>query len=97
VGVSTESNFYVGFTENLSAGGLFVATYSMQPIGSKVDIALTLPGGETMSLRGEVRWQRAAADDGWPGMGIHFEDLSEQQEARMKRFLSFRAPLFYDD
>jgi len=93
-----ESNFYVGFTENVSCAGVFVATYVMQPIGSKVDVVLTMPGGgETMRIPGIVRWQRAASEDGWPGMGVQFEKLSDEQEARIQRFLQLREPIFYDE
>jgi uncharacterized protein (TIGR02266 family) len=97
VGVESDSNFYVGFTENVSNAGVFVATYAIQPIGSRLEIALTLPGVDSMRINGTVRWQRDASEEGWPGMGVQFEQLSKEQEALIKRFLSLREPLFYED
>jgi uncharacterized protein (TIGR02266 family) len=97
VGVSSQSNFYVGFTENLSASGLFVATYAGKPIGARVTVALAFPDGEKLQLTGVVRWLREATTDGWPGMGVQFEGLSPADEAKIRKFLSLRDPLFYDD
>jgi uncharacterized protein (TIGR02266 family) len=97
VGISSQSNFYLGFTENLSSGGVFVATYARKPIGSRVEIALAFPTGEELRVPGVVRWQREASADGWPGMGVQFEALSPEDEAKIRKFLSVREPLFYDD
>lgn len=97
VGISSQSNFYVGFTENLSASGVFVATYAAKPIGARVDVVLGFPDGEQIKLTGAVRWLREATTDGWPGMGVQFEALAPVDEARIRKFLSLRDPLFYDD
>ncbi|MEA2747386.1 MAG: hypothetical protein QOI41_1529, partial [Myxococcales bacterium] len=97
VGISSQSNFYVGFTENLSASGVFVATYAAKPIGARVDVMLGFPNGEQAKLTGVVRWLREATSDGWPGMGVQFETLTPEDESRIRKFLSLRDPLFYDD
>lgn len=99
VGIGSESNFYVGFTENLSASGVFIATYSPKPIGSKVDVTLTLPTGAHLVVPGTVRWMRGATPSGdtWPGMGVSFDKLSDDQEAKIRDFIRFRDPLFFDD
>jgi uncharacterized protein (TIGR02266 family) len=97
VGIASDSNLYVGFTENLSAGGVFVATYVPKPIGSKVKISLAFPNGDEIHAKGVVRWLRDATDDGWPGMGVQFENLTASDEAALRKFLSLRDPMFYDD
>ena len=48
VGIESDSNFYVGITENVSCDGIFVATYLPRPLGSKVDVALAMPDGKTL-------------------------------------------------
>lgn len=96
IGLESDSNFWVGFTENISLSGVFVATYMAKPIGSKLAIALTLPPNEVIHIQGTVRWQRAASTDGWPGMGVQFENVSAEDEAKIRKFLSLREPLFYD-
>jgi uncharacterized protein (TIGR02266 family) len=97
VGIMSDSNFYVGFTENLSATGVFVATYTRRPIGSKIEVAMTFPDGEEMRVDGVVRWLRESSTDGWPGMGVQFDELTPEVDAKLKRFLSLRDPLFYDE
>jgi uncharacterized protein (TIGR02266 family) len=97
IGFASETNFYVGFTENLSVSGVFIATYAAKPIGTKIEVVLTLPGGTSeLRVKGVVRWQRAASTDGWPGMGVQFADVSPDAEAQIRKFLSMREPLFYD-
>ena len=97
VGIGSESNFYLGFTENLSAGGVFVATYLVKPIGSSVTLDLTMPDGATMEITGTVKWTRGESTDGWPGMGVQFSGLGADEEERIRAFVSMREPIFYDD
>jgi uncharacterized protein (TIGR02266 family) len=97
VNIGSESNFYLGFTENLSSGGVFVATYALKPIGAKVEVALTLPDGATLTMPGIVRWLRQPSGEGWPGIGVQFEAVSPEDETRIRKFLSLREPMFYDD
>jgi uncharacterized protein (TIGR02266 family) len=91
----------MGFTENLSGGGVFIATHLIRPIGSSVEVNLSLPGTpEPLVLHGEVRWVReynSSSSDVWPGMGIRFEDLGQEQEALIRQFLQTREPLFFTD
>ena len=35
VGVASDHNVYTGFTEDISSGGLFVATHDILPIGTR--------------------------------------------------------------
>jgi uncharacterized protein (TIGR02266 family) len=97
VNVASHSNLYLGFTENLSSGGVFVATYVAKPIGSHIEVNLTFPGGDALKVHGVVRWLRDATPDDWPGMGVQFENLSPDDEAKIRKFLALRDPLFYDD
>lgn len=97
VGIASQSNLYLGFTENLSAAGVFVATYVAKPIGSAVDVSLAFPNGDELKVPGVVRWVREATTDGWPGMGVQFESLSPDDETKIRKFLSLRDPLFYED
>ena len=97
VGIASQSNFYQGFTENLSSGGVFVATYAVKKAGAKVDIVLAFPNGEELRVPGVVRWLREATADAWPGMGVQFETLSPEDEAKIRKFTKVRDPLFYEE
>ncbi len=94
------SNFYAGFTEDISAGGIFVSTYNLQPLGTKMEVTFTLPTGHVINAWGEVRWLRDPRDpddETTPGMGIMFEDLLPEDKEAIEEFAKARAPMFYDD
>jgi len=93
VAIECDGTKRVGFTENMSTGGVFVATYLSAAQGSKVVIALTVRGsrgGETVRLAGEARWQRPSASERWPGVGVKFDDSGPEHESRMNKLLSLR-------
>jgi uncharacterized protein (TIGR02266 family) len=99
VTLQSDSNFYIGLTENLSSGGIFVATHLVQPIGTSVSMTLRLPNRKTpLALGGLVRWVREFSDtlDAAPGMGIEFESISEADTRTIREFLAARTPLFFD-
>lgn len=96
----SEHNFYQGFSENLSDGGLFVQTYQARTIGDRVTLQFTLPDDDTpVVVRGVVRWVRAFHEPSGtkPGVGVQFEGLSPEAQQRIERFLRHRSPLFYDE
>ena len=100
VSLGSEHNFYAGLAENLSAGGVFIATHRLQKVGSKIDLSLRMPDSEeTFDLVGEVRWVRVynAQSDTSPGLGVRFTDLEPRVSAAISRFLGQREPLFFDD
>lgn len=84
--VSSETNFFVSFSENFSAGGVFIATYSPPQIGSRIWMQVVVEGAGEMTLEGVVRWVRHD-DDGLPtGCGVQFLNLdatSRQQVAAL--------------
>lgn len=100
VTVSSEHNFYAGFVENLSVGGIFIATHQLKPVGEHIEFSVNLPGeDEPIRGKGEVRWVRIYSDASNvpPGMGIRFDDIDAASLARIERFLARREPLFFDD
>ncbi len=99
IGMQSETNFFTGFSMDISSGGLFVSTYDILPLDSEVNVNFSLPGGPMMSLSGLVRWVREyndVAPDTSPGMGIMFEGLSAEQENDINAYLAASNPLFYD-
>jgi len=101
VDFSSESNFYTGFTSDISEGGLFVATYALQTVGTRVELRFDLPDGYEIHVVGVVRWVRDPRDPGDqdvpPGIGIQFEQLTPDDEAAISAFVSVREALFYID
>jgi uncharacterized protein (TIGR02266 family) len=99
VSLGSDHNFYSGFAENLSAGGVFVATHQLRPVGETVEVCIHLPDGTEVRAVGEVRWVRLFNPDSDmpPGMGLRFRELEPAANQAVERFLSQREPLFYDD
>jgi uncharacterized protein (TIGR02266 family) len=94
------SNFYTGFTEDISEGGLFMSTYDIRPLGTKVEISFSLPSGHVVNAVGEVRWVRDPVDpdeDSLPGMGIMFNELLPEDRAAVEAFIKSRSPMFFDE
>jgi uncharacterized protein (TIGR02266 family) len=96
----SEHSFYTGFTENISSGGLFVATRDLKPIGTVMEISFSLPGsGVKITTRCEVRWQRLEQPnaDSMPGIGLRFLDIDATAAEAINTFIGTRGSLFYDD
>jgi len=99
VTLQSDSNFYIGLTENLSDGGIFVATHLVQPIGTVVSLTLRLPNRKSpLVASGSVRWVREFSEslEAPPGMGIEFEPLSADDARSIHEFLEARTPMFFD-
>ena len=102
VTVTSESNFYTGFTQDISEGGVFVATPDLLPIGAMVEFELALGGGKgTVTVRGEVRWVRELSEynpDAPPGFGVRFTNLHPKVADIINAFIDARRDsMFYDD
>jgi uncharacterized protein (TIGR02266 family) len=100
VTVTSEHNFYAGFVENMSVGGVFIATHQLKPVGSRLEFLVNLPGAaEPIKGSGEVRWVRvySEASNTPPGMGIKFDPLAPEAVRAIEDFLAQREPLFYDE
>ncbi len=102
VTVTSGHNLWSGLTRNVSKGGLFVATDTLAPIGSRLTFAFQLEPDPTIHhARGTVRWVRPpeASSVHLPsGMGVQLDDLPDDLLAEMQRFTNVvRDSLFYDD
>lgn len=100
VTMSSDHNFYNGFAENISSGGLFVATHVRRPKGDRLEIVINIPGHpEPIRAVGEVRWSRDYSEHSNvpPGLGVRFVELPESDAKVIENFLKDREPIFYDD
>lgn len=96
--VDGEDGLYAGLGYDVATGGIFVATYDLPPIGTRVDLALTLPDGQELELGGVVRWTRDAeiATDGLPaGAGIECKGLPVAAQEALAAFATVREPILW--
>lgn len=99
VDFGTEHNFYAGFVENLSAGGVFIVTHQLRPIGSLIQFTIQLPTrNRPVTGLGEVRWVREYNEDTGtePGMGLRFVEISHDDNELIRNFVERRDPIFFD-
>ncbi len=101
VSVASDHNFFLGFSENISEGGLFIATHHLMPIGTMLDLTISAePELPTTTVSCEVRWKRDVNDltsDCEPGMGVRFVNLSPDLEAAILRFIAVRREALFVD
>src|SRR5262245_24430613 len=93
----SEHNFYTGFTQNISGGGLFVSTPMPRPIGAVMVVRFRLAtADDTIDIETEaiVRWVR---EIGVTGMGVQFLHLADEHRKAIDHFIAQRESIFYDD
>lgn len=98
VTLESEHNFYCGITNDISEGGVFVATYQPPEVGTVVEIELAL-AGRVFRVLGEVRWLRevrASCEGCPPGCGVRFVDLDAQARAAIADFVCERDTVLYE-
>src|SRR6185369_12867959 len=77
----SDHNFFMGLSENISEGGLFVATHVIREVGTRIELTFALPGDAgTVKATAEVRWLRlySESSDAPPGLGLAFVELTDE-------------------
>ena len=99
VTLESDHNFFTGVANNLSEGGIFVATPNPPPVGSEVGFELVL-GGERFLVMGVVRWvrdERAASSGAPAGCGVKWGHLEDGALDAIVRFIDVRQTDFYEE
>ena len=93
VGMRTEHGFWNGFAENISEGGIFIATHAPFDMGEEVELTFALARGpkgdrKRYAVTCEVCWIRPDSGGGLPpGMGLKFRDLDPTATAEIQRYI----------
>ncbi|HVZ72412.1 MAG TPA: PilZ domain-containing protein [Polyangia bacterium] len=72
------------YTVNLSMGGMRLSLGSRAPLGTAIDIILTLPNGQRLHLPGKVAYLGPDADG---DIGVRFDVLPVATREQIKRYL----------
>jgi uncharacterized protein (TIGR02266 family) len=101
VDLDSDTNFYAGLTQDISSGGLFLATEQLRRVGERVRVQFVLPRvAAPIAVEAEVRWTREGAVGGGDqpaGMGLKFLGLSREAELAIAGFVKQRETLLYDE
>ena len=82
----------IGYSKNLSKGGLFLRTEKFLPVDTRVRLHIELPdGGGEITVDCRVAYIREDVDWGSigqpPGMGVQFLDPNDEARGRIERFI----------
>ena len=67
------TEFINDYTENISAGGVFIATSATFSSGEVIDFIISFPGLlDPINIRGEIIWTRQASENDPAGIGVRF-------------------------
>ncbi len=98
---SSEHQLWMGFSEDIGEGGLFVVSQDQWELGQRVDVDLFLEGEKArFGLQCKVRWIRPDLGLGTPpGVGLDFVDIQERPLKALRRFVHAKDPeiLFWDE
>lgn len=88
VNYATVDELFSEFTRDINEGGLFIETEKPQPTGTEVAMHFGLPGSDE-SLRTVGRVVRVSSGDEStpPGMGIVFDDLSDEDRQKINALI----------
>lgn len=77
------------YTLNISQGGLYIKTARPLEVGSAIEAEFALPGlDHIFAIPGRVVWKKAVAnEEGPPGMGIEFTELSATDRKFLNQFI----------
>lgn len=97
IDTDSQSNFWSGFTENISEGGIFVSSTSPPEIGACLPVRISIQG-DFVVVKAIVRWHRHNDQGEATGCGMQFVELDEAQIAHLSNMLrhSGQTPLLYE-
>jgi Tfp pilus assembly protein PilZ len=72
------------YTVNLSMGGMRISLGSRAPLGTAIDIILTLPNGQRLHLPGRVAH---LGPTGTGDVGVRFDEMSTTTRDEIKRYV----------
>lgn len=90
--------FFTGFTENISTGGIFIATYDIEPcVGDRFSISMKLSEEYELQTDCEVVWIReysSKSPEISPGFGCKMLHLSAEEQAIINQFIAQAGSVF---
>lgn len=96
---ASDSNLWLGFSQDIAEGGIFLATYAPHPLGAPMELDVVVIDREPLRMAGVVHWLRpsSAGDDLPAGVGVRLTQLSPENAKVLQAFAAARTPIFYDD
>jgi uncharacterized protein (TIGR02266 family) len=81
------ASFFESETVNISAGGMFIATEDLPPVGTQLDVEVVLEDGQLV-LHATVEVVRHQANEAPIGVGARFVEISYEAQALIDRMVA---------
>ncbi|HTM23415.1 MAG TPA: TIGR02266 family protein [Kofleriaceae bacterium] len=90
----TGGDFVDAVTRNIGLGGAYILTDMPEPVGTRLEIEIRIPGGEPgIPVSAEVRWNTAPEDDeDSAGMGVRFAEIDVEATLRLSEYFATLTP-----
>lgn len=101
IGVSTKHRVFVGLVDNISTGGLFIATDQELKKGDTLDVKFTIPGQDhKFVMKAEVMWIRPYDELGndrnsQAGAGVRLLEMNDEEKQMLNAFINEHDPMFF--
>lgn len=83
-----EDRLLFDFAQNISEGGLFIASEAALPVSTVISLEFFLPGDQKpIVVSGRVVWTVNGELDQPSGMGIEFEKLDDSARRRIRQLM----------
>ena len=85
----TAESFFRDFVDNISAGGMFIATPKPLEPGAQLRLEFLLPGCDyPIRVNGKVAWSRSVSSEGQRrGMGVTLDSLSPNAKDKINTII----------
>jgi len=85
----TVDSLFRDFVDNISTGGMFIATPKPLEPGTQLRLEFLLPGCDyPIRVNGEVTWSRSVSSEGQKrGMGVKFASLSPNAKDKINTII----------
>ncbi len=101
VDYSSGDTFLFAYITDISAMGIFIQTRTPLPPGTRLNLRFTPAGQPEINVEGEVVWinpyRPRSTEQGNPGMGIQFVELSRATQERITKLVKTFAYLDDDE
>jgi uncharacterized protein (TIGR02266 family) len=99
VEIGEDAGFFTGLRGDIASGGLFITTYNIYPVGTKITVAAELGEDRVIMGAAKVTWVREhnpAAPEIAPGMGVVFNNLTKAAEKEINEYLADNDSIYYE-
>ena len=90
IGILCAGDYFVAQSGELGEGGMSILAEYVLQVGHKIVVSFHIPGGDFVSLRGEVKTVDKKNSEGFVPHGIKFDQIQFAHKRQIRSFVSSR-------